>query len=713
MVRAICVTGAAVGALLAGTSAFAQTPAATEIPNAAATPTSRTTVYDAAFFAKYAPRTAYDIVQRIPGFTLDFGSSQNGADVRGFAGTAGNVVTNGQRPSTKSEPLDAFLSRIPASRVKRVEVGPGDLYGADYSSKTQVANLILVEGGGGGATGNATLTAERHYTGVVTPTASGSVSLNRGPSTFNLAGDTSRGDFTEEGGDVVYDLPSGDVIERRRKVNDTRDYSPSVSASWSLDKGPTNSAHLNARYHFDHFILHQSNHVIPTDAPEHDDSLVENYPTKNLEIGGDVTRPFAGGAIKFVGLATRQKRHTLDEYDAGNLGPTEITGGFQQLTQSQRNETIGRATWSRQNLLGFQTEAGGEVALNTLDYHLDFFALEPGGGKTKIDLPIQNARVKEMRGEVWINASRPLTKTLRIDVGLNYETSHLTVSGDATADRKLSFPKPSITLDWQAPGGWHTQLILRRTVAQLDFFDFISVADLASNQVSGGNANLQPQHSWEGRFSVEHPLFGQGKLRLELGYDLVSLLQDRILVFDNQGDAFDAPGNLGTGRRQYADLTFDAPLDRFWKGLRIKLHGNIQHTRVEDPISGRPRDWSGFFPHWAWDATVRRDIGKFAYGFDMSDNARTTIFRTDVLDTRWNGGVFADAFIEYRPTPRQTLTLNLNDVSNVGGGRNLVEFFPNRTVGEPSVLDHRFRNSHVRIGLTFKQSFGGGGGVAK
>ena len=161
-------------------------------------------------------------------------------------------------------------------------------------------------------------------------------------------------------------------------------------------------------------------------------------------------------------------------------------------------------------------------------------------------------------------------------------------------------------------------------------------------------------------------------MRLELGYDLVSLLQDRILVFDDEGNAFDAPGNLGSGRRQYADLTLDAPLDRFWKGLRVKLHGNIQHTRVEDPISGDPRDWSGFFPRWAWDADIRRDIGKFAYGFAVQDNDRTTIFRTDVLDTRWNGGVYASAFVEYRPSKQQTLTLNLNDISNVGGGRNLL-----------------------------------------
>src|SRR5437764_12051261 len=126
MVRAICVTCAGIGALLAGTSAFAQAPGAGEIPSAAATQARRTTVYDAAVFAKYAPRTAYDIVQRIPGFTLDIGSNQNGNDVRGIAGTAGNVVTNGQRTSTKSEPLDDFLSRIPANRVKRAEVRPGD-----------------------------------------------------------------------------------------------------------------------------------------------------------------------------------------------------------------------------------------------------------------------------------------------------------------------------------------------------------------------------------------------------------------------------------------------------------------------------------------------------------------------------------------------------------------------------------------------------------
>ena len=712
MVRILLATAGI--AAMAVTPARAQPASPGEVPQRSPTQGSRTTAYDAAFFAQYAPRTAFDIVQRIPGFSLDLGNSSaaSGVDVRGFAGTAGNVVINGARPSSKSETLDTLLTHIPASRVIRVEVGPGDLYGADYSSKTQVANLILKEGGG--TAGNIAVSAVRHWFGAIIPSASGTVSFSRGPSTFNIAADTRATDYFEEGFDRVTDAATGELLEFRRKYNSIHPHDPYVSGSWAMEKADNDSFHINARYQPSTFFLRQKNHVIPTGDEAHDDSLIEDYKNQTSELGGDVTRPLGGGALKFVGLANRQHKTTLDEYDAGNLGHTEIVGGSQQLTKSQRNETIGRLSWSTQRLLGFQFDTGGEFALNTLDYHQELFRLEQGDGKTPIVLPIQDARVKETRGEFWINAGRPLTKTLRMDLGLNYEMSHLTVSGDASADRKLKFLKPSLTLDWQAPGGWHTQAIVRRTVAQLDFFDFVSSADLSvSGRVNGGNADLQPQRTWEGRLLFEHSIFGKGQARLELGYDLVSLLQDRILVFDDAGHAFDAPGNLGTGRRQYADLTLDAPLYRLWKGLRVKLHGNLQRTRVDDPITGQPRDWSGFYPRWLWDADIRRDIGKFAYGITLSDNRRATFFRTDTLDTNYNEGFpYTSAFVEYRPTANQSLTLDLNDISDTGGARDLVLFDPDRRAGEPSAIEHRFRNSHVRVGITFKQSFGGGAAKA-
>jgi hypothetical protein len=695
-------------AALAASPALAQTSGAGEVPQATPTQGSRTTVYDPGFFAQYAPRSALDIVQRIPGFTLDLGNNQaaTGVDVRGFAGTAGNVVINGARPSSKSETLQTLLARIPASRVTKVEVGPGDLYGADYSSKTQVANLFL--SADRGIAGNATVSGVRHWFGKVIPTASASVLLSRGPSTFSLSGDLGRTDYFEEGYDRVTDFATGDLVEFRRKFNSIHPHDPYVSGSWALEKGDDRSAHVNARFAPSTFYLRQDNHVTPVGDTERDDNLVEDYKTRVFELGGDVTRPLAGGAIKLLGLANRQHKTTRDTYLFRSLGGATVLGGSEQLTKSQRNESIGRLSWSRQSLFGFRFEAGGEVALNTLDYNLGFFELEPDGDRTRIDLPIENATVREVRGEFYVNAGRALTKNLRMDAALNYEMSKLKVRGDALADRSLKFLKPSLTLDWQPGGGWHTQAILRRTVAQLDFYDFVSSAELSVGRVNGGNANLQPQRTWEGRLLVEHPILSEGKVRLELGYDLVSMLQDRVLIFDEHNVPFDAPGNLGTGRRQYVDLSIDTPLDRLWKGLRVRVHGQLQRTRVEDPISHQQRDFSGFFPRWTWDADIRRDAGKFAYGLSLNDYRRTTFFRTDEFDTNFNNYPYVSAFAEYRPTSRSTVTLDLNDISDTGGDRDRLIFDPNRLQPAPAFEDYRHRNSHVRIGLTFKQSFGGG-----
>src|SRR5215510_14014391 len=79
-----------------------------DAPPTGAAQSSRTTVYDAAFFAQYAPRTALDIARRVPGFNLDLGNQ----NTRGFAGAAGNVVINGARPSSKADTLETTLARI-------------------------------------------------------------------------------------------------------------------------------------------------------------------------------------------------------------------------------------------------------------------------------------------------------------------------------------------------------------------------------------------------------------------------------------------------------------------------------------------------------------------------------------------------------------------------------------------------------------------------
>jgi len=676
---------------------------------------SRTTVYQAAFFAQYAPRTALDIVQRVPGFSLDLGATQTqqgAVDVRGFAGTAGNVVINGSRPSTKAETLDVTLSRIPAQQVIRVEVGPGDLFGSDYAGKSQVLNVVLSQQSG--IDGNVTASAKRWYTGYINTDVQGSVLLRRGNSALSLSAATGRNRQQEEGTDDLRNVATGQLLEHRRKHNSYFNKDPFLAATWELKSAADKSLHLNARWQPSSFDLFQSNRVTPSTGAQHDDNLIQTYRDPVIELGGDITRPLEDGALKLVGLATRRKRNDVDQYiqRSGLIeNNAPVNGGFRQSVRAQRNETLGRVSWTRSNLLGFSFEAGAEAAYNTLDDNVDLFAVNSTGQEQRITLPIANALVKEKRGEIYVNLGRTLSPSLRIDGGVNYEFSNLTVSGDAVADRTLKFLKPNLTVDWKPGGGWHTQFSIRRTVAQLNFYDFISIGDLSVQRVTGSNADLQPQRAWEYRATIDHPILGDGLLKLDFGHDQVSMLQDQVLITDVAGNEFSGPGNLGTGTLSFVTLTVDAPLNRIWSGLRAKLTGTWQRTRVEDPISHRQRNWSGFWPNWQYDLSVRRDAGKFSYGFELFDNQKITFFRTDEFDSNMNLGAYATAFIEYRPTPRLAINFSVDNALDTHAARDRVLFTPNRA--HPTLVREEFRDRdrHPSFQITLKQSFGGATGT--
>ena len=97
--------------------------------------------YDTAFFAQARPNTAYDMIARLPGFTFN-----DGTTARGFAGTAGNVLIDGQQPTSKSDDLQTILQRIQASDVDHVEVIRGGAPGIDMQGYTVIANVIRKKG---------------------------------------------------------------------------------------------------------------------------------------------------------------------------------------------------------------------------------------------------------------------------------------------------------------------------------------------------------------------------------------------------------------------------------------------------------------------------------------------------------------------------------------------------------------------------------------
>lgn len=663
---------------------------------AAAAPSTegRVTTYQAAYFKAFAPTNALDIVRRVPGFAIE----QSDGEVRGFSQAAGNVVINGARPSSKSESLQQILARIPATRVLRVEVGPGDLYGSDYAGKSQVLNLVLADAGG--VDGNVKVSLSRVHTGWIVPNVEASALIKTGGSTINLSAQTGFGGQVEVGYDDLTRYADGTRVEFRDKVNTIRPRVPSFSASWGQEGERGKAAHLNLSYSPGRFTLNQVNHVTPAAGPERDDRLTQNQRFNRYEIGGDIARPLGSGTIKFVALANRRGNESFD--GSYNRISGQTIGGFEAQQTARYDEVLGRISWANPKLAGFSAEIGSEVAYNRLDNATEVYVLGPGGSRTQLDLPIDRAVVDEVRTESYVNLGRQLSSALRLETRFAFETSALEVSGDTEAKRNLSYFKPSLTLDWKGKKGWHAQFVARRTVAQLDFYDFLSSAELANDRFNGGNADLVPQRTWELRLTVDRPILGQGVVRLQLGHDRVSMLQDRILT----PEGYDAPGNIGSGTRSFAELTIDAPLDKLGiKSTRIKLTGQVQTHSVRDPITGRDRPWSGFRPKWNVGAEIRRDLKKWSYGAELYREATSTIYRIDEIDSFFNSGPFVLAFVEYRPDKRTTLRLDVENAADVAGQRERLFFDPNRTSPLPILREFRHRDAHALVTVSVNRTF--------
>jgi hypothetical protein len=439
--------------------------------------------------------------------------------------------------------------------------------------------------------------------------------------------------------------------------------------------------------------------VMPITGPARDDRLRQRYAFDEFEIGGDVTRPFAGGGLKLIGLINRRDRNRSDIQLLRANGAR--IAGDQQTLHDKKAETLGRIVWARSGVAGWQVEMGGEGVINRLASDLNLFDIDASGSQTRIDLPVDQATVKEYRGEMFLNAGRPLSSRLRVDLALNYEMSRLRVTGDALAERTLRFLKPKVVLDWRPSKAWHGQLSLQRTVAQLQFEDFISGAELATDRVNGGNANLLPQRAWELLGYLERPILGDGLFRIEAGYNAVQQVQDRVPT----PEGFDAPGNLGSGREIIVRSKLDAPLARFGiPGGRLTLYGSYVSTSVDDPYTGHARPFSGN-SLFLFEVNFRHDLGKFAWGFGLEGTTQSTYYRRNELDRNWSELPYVTAFAEYRPGSRTTVTINVDNLSGAPAFRRRTFFTPDRRTRVPELVEIRKRNVHILPYLSVKHSF--------
>jgi hypothetical protein len=645
MTKAIWLAGAAACALSGG-PAFAQTAAdaGTAVADAAR---QGVLVFEPAFFADARPDTALDMIARLPGFAFESGDS----GTRGLAGTAGNVLIDGRRPSTKSDNLDQILRRISAAGVARVELIRGGASGIDMQGRSVVANVVLIR----------TVTTERvvetntyvYPDGHLGPVLSARYSRREGDDQIegSLSGFSDRTDGTGDGFRRRYD-PAGNLIQDADLV--LWDRIRNLRATGAVQRRAGGGL-LRVNGLLGWFGNENAQDLLIRSGAGVDSFNDEESNDVNSELGVNWTRdlgPRTG--LELTGL----QRYSSEDY----TGVSESSGDSSTFTaDSTSGESIGRAILRFRPNDRWSFETGGEVAYNFLD---SATAYSENG--VPIPLPSSAVKVEELRGEVFGQATWRPAPTLTVEGGLRVEVSEISQSGDSDLTKSFVYPKPRIQATWTPWTGHQFRFRAEREVGQLDFGDFIASADIDIGQVEGGNPDLEPEKSTVIEAIYERRFWGEGVFDVTVSH---AEIEDVVDVIPLTG-GFDGVGNIGDGTADFFQLRLTLPTDRL--GIpngRFQTRGSWSSTSVLDPVTGEERRFQGN-QAFGCGVSFNQDLagGRWSWGFDHGCNVdKGRGFRVrEVRAFYEEPGV--GAFVQWKPQGDLTVRVDLGNATDRAQG---------------------------------------------
>lgn len=569
--------------------------------------------YEAAYFAPFAPRTALDMVQRVPGFALD-----EGEDRRGFAGAQSNVLINGEPPAAK-QGIETILARIPASDVERIEVVRG---GVSAAGAQAVRVNIVRRASTGEGVWEASVASARGAR--LSPGGEAAWTGARGDMSYGLSA-AYESDFAPWRGARRDVDPSGALVERRseRVDGDEREARLGAEAEFPLLGGDVD---LNLQV--THWAYDEDEAASLFDAADAPDGAVSNTVREaedSFEFGAALGHRLGAWRTNVGGVVNRRW------YDAEESGADfDASGGFEEgASQTQRldsGETILRGSAERELTDGWRVQLAMEGALNTLEQRLALTE-DDGSGPTPVILPSANVHVEEARAEASVMATSALAPRWTLEAGVAVETSRLTQSGDATQETDLTYWKPSLQIARTMGARDQIRLRLYRDVGQLDFEDFVSAGDIASSVINAGNPNLRPEASWRLELSGDWRFAEKGAFSLTLyRWEIEDALD--IVPIGPPGDQLDAVGNIGDASAYGARVSLAAPLP--W-GAEVRVNGFLQQSRARDPLT-RARRTISEFEESALTVALRQDLSAFAWGVDYEMEREAPGYRLDRIE---------------------------------------------------------------------------------
>jgi outer membrane receptor for ferrienterochelin and colicin len=629
-------------------------------------------VYQAAFFADARPNTANDMIGRLPGFAFD-----NGNSARGFAGTAGNVLIDGQRPTSKTDDLQSVLDRIPASDVDRIEVIRGGAPGIDMQGHTVVANIIRKKGSSTQIVANLVPNAGLQYT------------RHSGDSTYE-ASISQFGNFNDSVGRGFYnvtDTATG-VVQHSDARTKGSDLGWGLTGAASI---PLWTGQFKANLTYQDSPFHSANFYT---ALGNDRTIRDDSGSQNGEIG-----LHWNGKVGSTELETL----LLQRLGRGTDANTSDTPGSVQLfnSKTKTGESIARATLRYMPTSTLTLQTGAEGAYNFLDGTSSYAV-----NGAFVPLPSANAQVNEKRGEVFGQATWKFSPQWMAEAGARFEFSTISESGYTSQTRSLSYLKPRAVLTWTPSKNNQLRLRYERVVGQLDFGNFVASSSLASSGVNAGNPDLKPQQLVETEFSYERHFWKKGALVVTLLHQDGKDVVDQIPVTGSSG-TFDAPGNIGGGRNNQVDIEMTLPLDRLGltNGL-LKTTSIWRDSAVRDPVTGQKRRVSSQRPQDI-ELTLTQDIEslKSTWGIYFFNCWKEYYYRLAELNHPYVVPPYIELSWEYKPTPAWSLQVAIKNPGRFSYDDTRYLYAGTRAGQSPREIDEMKIKSQARLYIQIRKTF--------
>lgn len=643
-------------------------------------------------FARFAPRTALDLLQLVPGFVI----ADDEAERRGLGALSQNVLINGRAISGKSNDAVDALSRITAAEVLHIEIR-ASASGEGAGVGRQVANVVLkaAQRTRGRFSWRPSTRLRDFDPAYFNGDASVSGRSGRLGYTVGIRNDALR---TGAAGPSRILSSEGALIDARDERYFERSDRPRLSADVKYEGPGTLLAGLRGSYQRYYYRFREQSDRSGPELPDRTRFLTQRESDRRYELGGDVDFILGPGRLKLIGLHAAE-RSPIDTRVITGFDDGTSSIGDRFLRDADERETVFRSEyrWSNGNS---DWQISAERALTRLDNVSTFFELLPDGSFEEVEFPNASGDVRERRYEGAVRLTRRMSPDLTLRASLGGEISKLAVVGGAGSERTFKRPKGYVALAWQANPGLRATAKLERRIGQISFFDFLASRNLSEDRENAANPDLVPPQSWDLEGELSQDLGSLGSTTLRAYARRIEDLVDQVPISATE----EAPGNLDTAYIYGVNWKTSLFLDRLgWRGGRLDGRVQLQNSSVDDPVTGRSRRISNNLVRLI-EVSLRHDIvgTAWAWGGGLFHDDQSADFRIGETARYRDGPLAGNLYIENKDVAGLTVRTGVSNL--ISSGQSLDRFiFTGRRDGPVRSIERRRRS----VGPVFSLSISG------